>query len=64
MFSPEAAVHRVRDRSNDVHTHTHTAALRSFLISCAASQQQRKGRDDVKMGHLSIRRGQEEGLQP
>lgn len=43
MFYPEAAVHRVRDRSNDVHTHTQTPALRSFLISCVASAQQRKG---------------------
>lgn len=43
-------------------THTHTLALRLFLISCVASAQQRKGgHDDVKMGQgkEGIRRGQE-----
>lgn len=46
------------------YTHTHTAAaLRSFLISCVASAQQRKGGHvDVKMGpgRKGVGRGQEE----
>lgn len=45
------------------HTHIHTPALRSFLISCVASAQQRKaGHVDVKMGQerKGVSRGQEE----